>query len=125
MKCRLVITLSIVVLSLVIVAFFTKAGIANAEHLYTVINTINFSNPYPSGVTINSVNDKAYVTLFDSSSISVLNSKTDKITDTLLLPNSTHPDDVDSNRINGEVYLYVIDRSAPPHMLKVINTSTK
>lgn len=124
MRFRLHIIPSIVILLLAVTSF-TKVGQVNAEHVYSVIDIINFTNPSPSGVTINSVNDRAYVTLFYSSSISVINSKTDKITDTIAIPNSTHPDDIDFNIINGVGYLYVIDRSSSPDTLKVVNTSTK
>jgi len=96
MRFRLHIIPSIVILLLAVTSF-TKVGLVNAEHLYSVIDTINFTNPSPSGVTINSVNDRAYVTLFDSSSISVINGETDKITDTIPIPNSTNPDDIDFN----------------------------
>jgi YVTN family beta-propeller protein len=97
-----------------------------AEHLYSVIGTINFSNPYPSGVTINSPDAEVYVTLFDSSEISIINGQTDEIADTIFLPNGTYPDDIDFSIIDGGSYLYVIDRSSSsPHTLKVIDTSTK
>jgi YVTN family beta-propeller protein len=124
MRFRLHIIPSIVILLLAVTSF-TKVGLVNAEHLYSVIDTINFTNPSPSGVTINSVNDRAYVTLFDSSSISVINGETDKITDTIPIPNSTNPDDIDFNMGNGVGYLYVIDKSSSPDTLKVVNTSTK
>ena len=110
---------------IILSASLTGTGAIYAEHLYTVIDTINFSNPYPSGVTINSPDAKVYVTLFGSSEISIINGQTDEIADTIFLPNGTRPDDIDFSMINSGSYLYVIDKASSPHTLKVIDTSTR
>src|SRR4051812_38911788 len=117
--------ISFSIILLLSIFFFNSLNIANADHLYSVSDTINFVNPYPSGVTINFLNNDVYVKLFDSSSISIINGDTNKITDVISLPASVHPDDIAYNMVNGVGYLYVIDRSSSPHSLKVIDISTK
>jgi hypothetical protein len=38
--------------SLLSVDSFSKVGVVNTERLYSVIDAINFTSPYPSGVAI-------------------------------------------------------------------------
>ena len=80
---------------------------AHGAHIYSENNIISFVEPYVSGITVNPVTEIAYVTLFDSGKISILNGKTAEVIDSILLPPSSYPDDIAFNKNNG--LLYVID----------------
>jgi YVTN family beta-propeller protein len=96
---------------------------AYGSHIFSETNIIPFTEPYASGITVNPFKDIAYVTLFDSGKISILDGKTSEVIDSILLPARAHPDDIVFNKNNG--LLYLIDRGASPNILRVIDIQSK